>query len=73
MAQVTGGDPHKYVVMRFDDCLRDAHRLLMQAADEWAEGNPEEPPTMKVLNDILDVFVDRKLLTRPYGSNREDS
>jgi len=52
---------------RFDRCMEDARRLLRTAADNWAQGNPEEPPTEEVLNKIVDVFANEKFLKRPYG------
>ena len=73
MAQVTGYDKHRFQVEWFDECVADAHRLLMKAADEWAKGHPEEPPTIDVLNALLDLFESKRLLTRPYGCKRQKS
>ena len=73
MAQVTGFDYHKFEVSRFEECFRNAHRLLIKAADEWAEGHPEQPPTIEILNSILNVFECEKFLRRPYGCKRETS
>lgn len=73
MAQVTGYDRHKFEVSRFDDSFYEAHCLLMKAADKWAQGHPEEPPTFDVLDAILDVFANQRLLTRPYGCRRKKS
>ena len=70
MAQVTGGDHHRYRAVNFDECLDDARRLLMKAADEWSKGDPEQPPTAEVLDAILDVFAKRRFLDRPYGAGR---
>ena len=52
---------------RYKRCVERAHRLLMKAADEWAKGNSEQPPTIDVLNEIIDVFARQKLLIRPFG------
>jgi hypothetical protein len=52
---------------RFDACLNEVNKLLRRAADEWAKGNPEDPLTKDVLNQILDIFAREKFLKRPYG------
>jgi hypothetical protein len=52
---------------RFDACLYEADRLLRKAADEWAKGNPENPSTKDVLNQVLNIFAEEKFLKRPYG------
>ncbi len=51
----------------FEACVDDSHRLLIKAADTWAEGNPEEPATEQVLNAILEKFEAAHFLRRPYG------
>ena len=52
---------------RFDACMDEANKLLRSAADDWAKGNPEDPPTDSVLARVLDVFAKEKFLKRPYG------
>jgi len=61
----TGGrltcDPsHRFVV-----CFEDAYKLLKQAADQWALGDPEKPPTAEILSQLLDVFERGRFLWRP--------
>ena len=73
MAQVTGFDRHGFEVSRFNECVQDAHRLLMKAADDWAKGHPEQPPTIEVLDSILDMFANQRFLKRPYGYKRHKS
>lgn len=68
MAQVTGYDRHRFQVDRFDQCVDDAHRILMAAADEWSKGHPEEPLTRDVLLKMIDVFVAGRCVDRPYGT-----
>jgi hypothetical protein len=53
---------------RFDACLDGANKLLRRAADEWAKGNPENPSTKEVLNEVLDIFAKERFLKRPYGT-----
>jgi hypothetical protein len=62
------GGRHKHLVVNFEDCEREALLLLIKAADEWAEGNPEQPPTKEVLDNVLHVFAKRGFLRRPYGA-----
>ena len=50
---------------RFQACRDAALELLRKAADEWAEGHPEEPPTERVLTNILRIFEKEKFLRRP--------
>ena len=69
MAQVLGFDHHRFEAERFRVCLDEAHRLLIQAADEWAKGHPELRPTRQVLQEILRIFADNEFLSRPYGWN----
>ena len=52
----------------YDRCLDDALRRLRKAADEWATGHPEQPPTKVVLDEILEIFAREKFLKRPYGA-----
>jgi hypothetical protein len=48
--------------------LEEAHRILYRAAVEWCEGDPEDPPTEKVLHWILDEFLDAKVIRLPFGA-----
>jgi hypothetical protein len=66
MAQLRGeydGDPGP----RYERACREAHKLLKKAADAWAGGDPEDPPTEEVLQEILDLFIRRRLLRLPFG------
>jgi hypothetical protein len=51
---------------QFDEAQREALEILQRAADEWAQGNPEEPSTRSVLDRVLKPFLDRKFLRRPF-------
>lgn len=51
------------------DCHQYCQRILETAMNEWCEGHPEEPPTTKILNLILDANCMVNLLGRPYGAN----
>jgi hypothetical protein len=70
MAQVTGFDQHRWEVERFNRTVDDAHRLLIQAANEWAKGHPEQPSSRAVLTQIVNLFAQERFLTRPYGADR---
>ena len=52
---------------RFDRCRDQAHELLRKAADQWALGHPEEPPTHEVLEQILQVFEHEHFLRRGFN------
>lgn len=69
MAQVTGYNRHKWEVQRFDQCVEDAQKILIRAADEWCKGDPELPSTQQILNELLEVFVMQGFLKKPYGGN----
>lgn len=71
MAQVLGGDRHKWEAQAYDECVDEAQRILMAAADEWGRGDPETPATREVMQEILDVFVKQHFLKRPYGSKTD--
>jgi hypothetical protein len=62
------GGRHKWVVMGYERCVQEAHRQLIEAADEWAAGNPEDPPTQEVLRSILDLFAKHGFLKPPFGA-----
>jgi len=51
---------------RFEQCIQDATALVRTAADEWAKGDPEEPPVSDVLEAVLRVFEKQKFLRRPF-------
>ena len=51
---------------RYKRCVDEALVVLRKAADEWALGNPEEPPTADVLKQILRIFEEQKFLRRPF-------
>jgi hypothetical protein len=51
---------------RFNHCQDAAIRLLRKAADQWAQGSPEEPVPEEVLKAILKVFEEEKFLRRPW-------
>jgi hypothetical protein len=53
---------------RFEQCMDEAQALMRRAADEWAHGDPENPPTERVLAEILQVFARDKFLKRPFGA-----
>jgi hypothetical protein len=40
--------------------------VLRKAADEWALGNPEQPPSPEVLEKILRIFEKERFLRRPF-------
>ena len=48
--------------------MEEALKVLAKAADEWSKGNPEEPPTRDVLNEIVDVFCEHRLVKLPFGA-----
>jgi hypothetical protein len=51
---------------RFEAATAEALALLQRAADEWAQGNPEEPATASVLEDLLRIFEKEHFLRRPF-------
>jgi hypothetical protein len=50
---------------RFQAATAAALDVLQRAADEWAEGHPEQPPTAEVLKQILRIFEKEHFLRRP--------
>jgi hypothetical protein len=52
---------------RFERCVAEAHAILRKAADEWALGHPEQPPTKQVLEQIIRVFEHEHFLKRGLG------
>jgi hypothetical protein len=55
---------------RFDRCKQDAIRILTQAADEWAEGDPTIPDPPEIIEKILAIFAEESFLRRPFGKAR---
>ncbi|GEM_PF-3129627 len=49
----------------FHQGLEEARAILCDAADAWAEGDPECPATLAVLVDVLRAFANRGLLAFP--------
>ena len=52
---------------RFGRCQDDALVVLQEAADDWAKGDPENPPTKLILEKILRIFEKEKFLKRGLG------
>jgi hypothetical protein len=46
--------------------MDEAHAILRKAADEWALGHPEQPPTKEVLEQIIRVFEHERFLRRGF-------
>jgi hypothetical protein len=53
---------------RYERAFDKALALLRDSADQWAEGNPEVPPTEATLRRLLDIFVKEKFLRIPFGA-----
>lgn len=51
---------------QFGEAQREALAALQAAADAWAEGDPEDPPSVEVLARVLEPFFQRKFLRRPF-------
>jgi hypothetical protein len=51
---------------RYERCKDEALIILRKAADDWALGDPEQPPTSEVLKQILLIFEKQKFLHRPF-------
>jgi hypothetical protein len=51
---------------RFEEATREALEALRRAGNEWAQGDPEQPPSAETLKQILQPFFDRKFLRRPF-------
>ena len=47
--------------------MDEAHSILRKAADQWALGHPEQPPTKDVLEQIIRVFEHEHFLRRGLG------
>jgi hypothetical protein len=61
----TGGGLTSDPSYRFVTCFDNALKILRAAADQWAKGDPEKPPTPEMLSDLLDVFEKAGFLRRP--------
>jgi hypothetical protein len=51
---------------RFERCVDDALAILRKAADQWALGDPEQPPTPEIVEQIIRVFEREGFLHRGY-------
>jgi hypothetical protein len=51
---------------RYVACFEEAQKLLKEASDLWAMGNPEDPPTERVLDRLLEPFKREKFLRQPW-------
>ncbi|MHC4600943.1 MAG: hypothetical protein ACYS47_18275 [Planctomycetota bacterium] len=49
----------------FARCLEKARALLRDSADWWARGDPEEPATLEVLLNLLQMFAREGFLYFP--------
>ena len=65
MAQVTGGPDPFSARPTYDRCVEQALAELRRAADAWAQGHPEEPPTEEVLQRLLRIFERARFLRHP--------
>jgi hypothetical protein len=52
---------------RFQQCVDEAQAVLRAAADRWALGQPEDPPTTEVLEAILFIFEHQHFLGRGFA------
>jgi hypothetical protein len=52
---------------RFERCVDASLVILREAADQWALGNPEQPPTREVLEQIIRIFEHEHFLKRGLG------
>lgn len=67
MAQVTSHAMPSDPGPRFERCVDESMAVLRKAADEWALGNPEQPPTKEVLEKIICIFEHEHFLRRGLG------
>src|SRR5262245_6435275 len=56
---------------RYERAVEESYSLLKSSAEVWAEGNPEDPPTRRVLREILAILVSGHLL-RLLGNPHAD-
>jgi len=52
---------------RFERCIEEAQAVLRKAADEWALGHPEQPPTKEILEQIIRIFEREKFSDEVLG------
>jgi hypothetical protein len=64
MAQVTSHLTPSDPGPRFERCVDEAHAVLRKAADQWALGHPEQPPTKEVLEQIIRIFEHQHFVRR---------
>jgi hypothetical protein len=67
MAQVTSYASVNDPGARFERCVDESLAILRKAADEWALGHPEQPPSSEVLEQIIRVFEREHFLRRGLG------
>jgi hypothetical protein len=67
MAQVTSAAMSSDPGARFERCVDESLAILRKAADEWALGNPEQPSTKEVLEQIIRTFEHEHFLKRGLG------
>jgi hypothetical protein len=58
--------------LRYEQCCLDAEESLRRAVAGWSEGDPEDPPTDIVVQQILRPFVVAKFLRPPWGIGGPD-
>ena len=66
MAQVTSYRLSSDPGPRYEQCVERARAVLRKAADQWALGHPEQPPTAEVLEEIIQIFERERFLHRGY-------
>jgi len=64
MAQVTSHNLSTDPGARFEQCVEEANAILRKAADEWALGHPEQPPSREILEKIIRIFEHEHFLRR---------
>jgi len=51
----------------FANCRSEALQKLRMFADEWSQGNPEEPQTEQALEELISIIDKWKFLKHPYN------
>lgn len=51
---------------QYEQAEREALDVLRRAADAWAKGDPEDPETALVLRRVLEPFLRRRFMRRPF-------
>ena len=67
MAQIGSAAMDSDPGARFERCVDTSLVILRKAADEWALGNPEQPPIKEVLERIVRTFEQEHFLKRGLG------